>query len=184
MLRERAKTDGNQPQTRYKQRGITMIEVLLAVFVLAVGFLAAAKMQSLGVRNAQGAYVRSQAAFLTKDMADRMRANSAGVELGHYNTFDTDASQNTQAACITATNSGTATACTPAQIAQNDLAEWTSYINPPDGANIFPLLTSGETVSARGTVTLENDRYLITLVWSEVSNGEELTQTMTTEFVP
>ena len=172
-----------QPATR-KQAGVSMIEILLAVFVLAVGFLAAAKMQSLGVRNAQGAYVRSQAAFLTKDMADRMRANTAGVELGLYNTFDTDAGLSTQAGCVTASNSGTVTACTPAQIAQNDLAEWTRYINPPDPQNMLPLLTSGETVSARGTVTFENDRYLITLVWSEVAEGDELSQTMVTEFVP
>ena len=184
MLKEAAtRSNIPQPDTR-KQAGVSMIEILLAVFVLAVGFLAAAKMQSLGVRNAQGAYVRSQAAFLTKDMADRMRANSAGVELGHYNAFDTDAGLTAQAGCVTASNSGTVTACTPAQIAQNDLAEWTRYINPPAPQTILPLLTSGETVSARGTVILENDRYLITLVWSEVSEGNEISQTMVTEFVP
>jgi len=172
------------PRQNHRQSGISMIEILLSVFVLAVGFLAAAKMQSLGVRNAQGAYVRSQAAFLTKDMADRMRANSAGVDAGFYNNFDTQASIHTQAACVTATNSGIATACTSAQIAQNDLAEWTRYINPPNPQTMLPLLTSGATVSARGTVTLENDRYLITLTWSEVSEGDELPQSMVTEFVP
>jgi len=168
MLREGAASSSIAQPLRRKQAGVSMIEILLAVFVLAVGFLAAAKMQSHGVRNAQAAYVRSQAAFLTKDMADRMRANTAGVELGLYNTFDTDAGLST----------------TPAQIAQNDLAEWTRYINPPDPQNMLPLLTSGETVSAQGTVTFENDRYLITLVWSEVSEGDELSQTMVTEFVP
>lgn len=158
-----------------------MIEVLLAVFVLAVGFLAAAKMQSQGVRNAQGAYVRSQAAFLSKDIADRMRANIAGVESGFYNQFDTAASLHAQSGCVTAAN---ATECTPAQVAQNDLAEWTRYINPPDPATMLPLLTSGDTVNARGTVTFENNRHLITLIWSEISEGEELPQTMVTEFVP
>jgi len=173
--------NGKPAKIECRQTGVSMIEVLLAVFILAVGFLATAKMQALGVRNAQAAYIRSQASFLTKDMADRMRANIKGVQAGYYNQFDTNDSFYTQSSCVTASSS---TECTPTQIAQNDLAEWTSYINPQNPETMQPLLISGDSVTARGTVTLDNNRYLITLVWSETSEGDELSQTMVTEFQP
>ena len=59
------------------QEGFTLIEVMVAVFVLAIGVLGMAGMQAVGVRESQNTYFRTQADMLANDMADRMRANRA-----------------------------------------------------------------------------------------------------------
>ena len=57
--------------------GFTLIEVLIAMLVLAVGLLGLAGMQATGIRNNLSAYNRSLATQLAYDMADRMRSNVA-----------------------------------------------------------------------------------------------------------
>ena len=163
-----------------KQQGVGLIEIMVTVIVLAIGFLAAARMQVEGVRNTQAAYVTSQAGFLIKDMTDRMRTNSVGVEDGLYDAIDTDSSNTNKPACAITGASGTT--CTPAQIAQIDIAEWVSYIQPT--GNTRAVLPSGDTVTARGTVTRQVDTFLVTLVWSEIQRGEEVEQRLEMELVP
>ena len=58
-----------------KNAGFTLIEVLIAMLVLAVGLLGLAGLQATSLRNNQSAYNRSQATQLAYDLADRMRAN-------------------------------------------------------------------------------------------------------------
>ncbi|KTS74845.1 pilus assembly protein PilV [Pseudomonas oryzihabitans] len=60
------------PQT---QRGATLIEVLVAMLILAIGLLGLAGLQTVSVQSNQGAYFRSQATILANDIVDRMRAN-------------------------------------------------------------------------------------------------------------
>ncbi len=60
-----------------RQRGMTLIEILVTVLVLAVGLLGMASLTVGSLKNNQGAFLRTQATILAYDMADRMRANSA-----------------------------------------------------------------------------------------------------------
>ncbi|WP_051301748.1 type IV pilus modification protein PilV [Sedimenticola selenatireducens] len=62
-----------------KQQGFTLLEVLIAVLVLSIGLIGLAGMQMLGVKNNNSATMRSQAVFLTQDIADRIRANVANA---------------------------------------------------------------------------------------------------------
>ncbi|KTT30129.1 pilus assembly protein PilV [Pseudomonas oryzihabitans] len=57
------------------QRGATLIEVLVAMLILAIGLLGLAGLQTVSVQSNQGAYYRSQATILANDIVDRMRAN-------------------------------------------------------------------------------------------------------------
>ncbi|NEX17168.1 MAG: type IV pilus modification protein PilV [Halochromatium sp.] len=59
----------------WRQFGFTLIEVLIAAVVLAVGLLGLAGLQGLTLRMSQGAYLRSQAVNLAYEIADIMRAN-------------------------------------------------------------------------------------------------------------
>jgi len=170
------------PPGASRQHGIGMIEILVAVIILAIGFLAAGRMQAQGLRASQEAYVRSQAHFLMKDMADRIRINRDGAIAGFYDNANTSNTAYSAAACVTATPSPLP--CTPAMIAQNDLAEWSSYFNPPSDATPA-LLPSGDSVTATGTIERDGDGiYTITASWSQIINGAETTQTMSTEFLP
>lgn len=58
-------------------KGFSLLEVIIAVLVLSSALLAMSYLQVLGLRNANSAYVRSQATMLGYDIVDRMRANAA-----------------------------------------------------------------------------------------------------------
>jgi type IV pilus assembly protein PilV len=56
-------------------RGFTLIEVMIAVLVLAIGLLGFALLQTMNVRFTQSANYRTQATNLAYDLLDQMRAN-------------------------------------------------------------------------------------------------------------
>lgn len=58
-----------------RQSGFSMIEVLIAVLILAVGLLGVAGVQVVSMQNTANANLRSQATILAQDMAERIRAN-------------------------------------------------------------------------------------------------------------
>jgi len=58
-----------------RQRGVGLIEVLVAMAVMALGILAVAGAQANGLRASHGAHYRAQASFIAQDMIERMRGN-------------------------------------------------------------------------------------------------------------
>ncbi len=58
-----------------RQRGFTLLEVLVAVLVLSIGLLGLAGLMASSLRNNHSAYYRSQATWLAYDVIDRMRTN-------------------------------------------------------------------------------------------------------------
>jgi len=93
---------------------MTLIEILVSLLILAIGMLGMAGLQTVSLRNTQSAYQRTQAAILSTDIVERVRANLQGVEGGNYN--------NAAGAFTAACNS--LAGCTAAQMAANDVAEW------------------------------------------------------------
>ncbi|NND66981.1 MAG: type IV pilus modification protein PilV [Halioglobus sp.] len=69
---------------RHKEQGITMIEVLITIVVVAIGLMGMAVMQMTSMNNQLEAYQRSQALFLIEDMANRIRGNAAAARTGDY----------------------------------------------------------------------------------------------------
>lgn len=63
------------------QRGVSLLEVLIAVVVLSLGLLGLAGLQMTALRNNQSAFDRSNAVMLTYSIADIMRS-SIGVADG------------------------------------------------------------------------------------------------------
>lgn len=59
------------------ERGSSLVEVMVALFVLAIGLLGILAMQSTSMRFNQSAYSYSQAVYLANDMAEKIRANFA-----------------------------------------------------------------------------------------------------------
>lgn len=57
--------------------GFTLLEVLVAVFVLAVGILGAVAAQTIALRTRQASSLMSDGVQLASALADRMRANAA-----------------------------------------------------------------------------------------------------------
>lgn len=67
------------------QKGVTMIEVLVAVVVLSIGLLGLAGLQSAGLTHNQSASFRSTATMMTYSILDSVRANRAAAINGSYN---------------------------------------------------------------------------------------------------
>ncbi|OPA97759.1 type IV pilus modification protein PilV [Pseudomonas fluorescens] len=61
------------------QGGMTLIEVLVAVLILAIGLLGAAVIQLNALKYTDSSRMTSQASFIAYDMLDRIRANT-GVD--------------------------------------------------------------------------------------------------------
>jgi len=99
---------------RNQSSGFTLLEVMIAIVVVAFGLLGLAGLQVFALKNNQSAAMRSAATVLASDVVDRMKANFQGVIAGQYdkpNIAD-------YAAGIAGCN---ATAgCTPTDLAQND----------------------------------------------------------------
>ncbi|MDI9239897.1 type IV pilus modification protein PilV [Lysobacter sp. LF1] len=66
-------------------KGASLLEVLVAVLVLAVGLLGVAALQATALRNNQSSYERSEAVILSYAMFDVLRANRAAAIAGDYN---------------------------------------------------------------------------------------------------
>jgi len=60
-------------------KGVSLIEVLVAVIILAFGLLGLAGLQSVSLRNNTSAMMRTQATYLAQDIVDRMRINKAAA---------------------------------------------------------------------------------------------------------
>ncbi len=81
-----------RPRGRAPQRGMSLIEILVAIVLLSVGLLGLAGLQLRGMQVNQGSAMRSQAAIMAEDLADRMRAdaaaaNPANAAGGFYGAF-------------------------------------------------------------------------------------------------
>ena len=161
---------------RVQHRGIGLIEILIAVVIVSIGFLAAARMQVTGMRFSQSAYYQSQAYFMASDMIDRMRANIAGLRQGSYTDKTTSAS-------ATDPNCGFVT-CTAAQIAVQDLHDWSAYLHPFDTVGSFvPTLPSSASTTAVGAInSLGDGVFAVSLTWSELVSGAEAPQTLVINF--
>jgi type IV pilus assembly protein PilV len=71
--------------------GFSLIEVLIALLILAVGVLGIAALQFKALRYSYDTNVRNQISFLASDIADRMRINRTNIAtyVGNY-TVDID----------------------------------------------------------------------------------------------
>lgn len=72
------------PPRQRQMGGFTLLEVLVAIVILAIGLLGIAALQASSIRNNQSAYLRSQATLLAYDVIDRMRANTTLARAGSY----------------------------------------------------------------------------------------------------
>ncbi|UVW30087.1 type IV pilus modification protein PilV [Massilia sp. H6] len=111
-------------QAQRQTRGFTLVEVLVALFVLAVGIAGAGATQLTAQRLRQHAALSSEAAQLAASLAARMRANAtiAGLPdaVNPYLGFRYDAADGAPSTSLPCFGSSS---CTPAQLAAFDLLE-------------------------------------------------------------
>ncbi|HET9023124.1 MAG TPA: type IV pilus modification protein PilV [Burkholderiaceae bacterium] len=100
------------------ERGLSMIEILVALTIVAFGMLGLFGLQARALSVQKDAFHRRQAAELVAQLAERMRANHLAVLAGRYSlNFGVDAVAPAVAAMCAAP-------CSSAQVAARDLDEW------------------------------------------------------------
>ena len=134
-------------------RGMSLIEVLVAVLVLAVGMLGVAAMQALALRGGQGSLESSQAVMQTMSITESMRANRLNA-----------AAYNLGAMQCAAPAAGT--------LAQNDVAAWITALKATIG-------TPGD-ASTCGQITGCPLDCVITVQWDDTRAGGAATRQVVT----
>jgi type IV pilus assembly protein PilV len=137
-------------------RGFTLIEVLVALIITAIGLLGIAKIQALAYANTGTASVRSLVAIQAAGLASAMHANRsywAGSAPASFTITGTVISDATLAGAATGTCilggvptlcdcmlGGALAPCTPASMAAFDLHTWATALNAQLG-NSNPITT-------------------------------------------
>ena len=155
-LSRRRKHNGSQ------QGGFTLIEILVSLIILSVGVMGIAAMQMSTYKQLRTSQNMSTAAMLAGDIADRMRANPAAALNNSYNHTKTPANVRDCAAL----------ACTSAQLATYDIAQWQQRVTGNNGGDTREpgSLPSGQgTVARIGTTSDFN----ITVRWDDNLSGSE-----------
>ncbi len=174
-------------QVLSRQRGISLIEVMVAILIFSIGLIGLAGLMVVSTRSNHAAYLRTQVTFLANNMADRMRANPVGVW---------DSSYNSTAYPIAGTTDCQTVACAPADVAKRDQQTWSTLLT-----TLLPSAQAGITCVANGALshTLTPDELdrrppyggtcAMTISWSERGSGDQThsdaeLQTFAWEFQP
>lgn len=125
-----------------RPRGVSLLEVMVAMLLLSVGMLGMLGLKMAGLRSTAQANVRATASMHATNIMDRMRANPVRALAGEY----------------TLTMAGAAPAV-PVGVAQVDLAQWRR--------NITDDLPGGS-----GSVAVQPDGTVqVVLQWNERSDA-------------
>ena len=153
------------PVCRPCPRGFTLLEVLVAMVVVAVGLLGLAKMQASALASSQVNGVRALVAFQANSFAASMHANRAywasgaastnfgmtGTTVSHTSGVLSTSPPNCAASALPA-----GPLCSPAQLAAFDAQAWAATMNaqfPTYSATGSCATPLNGTVSCRFTVT-------------------------------
>jgi type IV pilus assembly protein PilV len=121
-----------------RQHGVSLVEVLVSVVVVALGLLGAVALQATAMRNNQGSYERTQTSILTQGIFDAMRANLPAVAAGGYNT-----------------NDWICTAPSTNSLASRDIARWVNSLH----SQIHP--------GACGSITCASNACTVSVRWDD-----------------
>lgn len=121
------------------QQGDSLIEVMVAMVVLAIGLLGVAALQASSLRNNQSSFERSQAQILTYEILDAMRANHAAAQAGAYDMAET---------CSLPDPGAT--------LATRDRARWIRDLHAGVGSD------------GCGSISRDGEIYTITVRWNDV----------------
>lgn len=136
-----------------RQRGISLIEVLVSVVVLGIGLLGVAAMQSIALRGGQSSLESSQAVIQTTSILESMRTNA--VNAAAYNTAD-----------------WVCTAGTGGTLAQNDMRDWVNSLKATMG--------TADDDTTCGLIEGCPDACVISVRWNDERAGGDAERTIET----
>lgn len=154
-------------QTQQAQRGVGLLEVLAALFVLSVGLLGIAGLQAQGVRAGHSATLRTIAVLQAQEIIERMRTNPLGVkkdDVTQYNSTADDLGVNNSCGKV---SGAPPEECDPGEMAKYDIYVWKSNLLSAF-PNMTPTATIGVEIGAPSNVT-------VTVNWVERGDAKSYT---------
>lgn len=139
-----------------RQGGFTMVEVLVALVILAIGLLGIAALYLNSLQSGRTAIYRTQAVNLAADLADRIRSNRTAQ--GAYASLFGDMPAEV-AGCF---NTG---GCIDTDLAASDLARWKATL-----AQLLPN-GQGQVVFIAPVGAGEPANYVVTVQWVEAGEA-------------
>lgn len=134
------------PGTISAQHGFGLIEILVALLILAIGLLGMASLQTKGMQMTTGTQARTQAILLADDLIERARANRQNLAQYAVNSGNPP-------------NCDTGFSIDNANVAADDLDEWRNALACllPGGDGDVDVNGDVVTVLVTWTVREEND---------------------------
>jgi type IV pilus assembly protein PilV len=145
---------------RNSQSGFTMVEVLVALVVLAIGLLGIAALYLSSLQAGRTAVYRTEAVTLAADLADRIRMNRTAQAA--YGTLFAD----TEVAVPACSTTG---GCSDADLASTDLSNWKAAI-----ALLLPQ-GQGQVAVTLPAAAGEPTTYVVTVRWAELGEVAPVT---------
>lgn len=109
--------------------GYILIEALITILIFAIGLLGVVGLQAVALSSSSLSTMRSEATVLATDMADRMRANRAAADGTVGAGYDEAAPADNSCRSIYAADvEGTPGACTPEELAADDMFDWLDQV--------------------------------------------------------
>jgi len=154
------------------QRGLGIIEVLVALVVVSFGVLGMASLQLTGMKHSSGSFNRLKALMYAENMATQIRINQDAVDTLEYAGFDSDSLNCAAipAPYCQARQGIAAAACNTSQMAAFDLFTVSCGDVGSDGAQkgVVGTLPNGNlNVTCLATPCTPDSAYQITVSWSE-----------------
>ncbi|MDH5355058.1 MAG: type IV pilus modification protein PilV [Gammaproteobacteria bacterium] len=110
-----------------RQKGVSLIESMIALVVISVGLLGIAALQVTSMKQSNSALHHSQAVWIGFNIAERIRSNFG--QFANYDGIDTNTGYSQD--CIAA-------ACSPADLITSDAADWADEVkNLPSGRGVI-----------------------------------------------
>lgn len=152
------------------QRGFSMLEILVTLFLITMWLLSSAGVQSASLQFNKAAQFRTQAVYLATELAERMQANRAAAVAGSYTASGSVA--NAAKDCTTAT-------CSSDELAQFDLAEWSNRVAAvlPNGSMTVTPVAVANPITYRIVISWSDRRSDRT--YSTTGNSESFSYTAT-----
>ncbi|WP_144393279.1 type IV pilus modification protein PilV [Pleionea sediminis] len=156
----------------FKVKGLTLIEVLVAVLILGIGLLGVAALQVTSIGSNHSGYLRTQASSIAHELASRIR----GAKFVVYNT---DATSSDVVAAYTGAPYACENAVTNCNTGSCSIQELRDYDHWEICSRASDLLPDGE-------VYVDNpasDRIRIAVAWTPVETREDTGQGSTDTFI-
>jgi type IV pilus assembly protein PilV len=148
-----------------KQRGSSLLEVLVAILVMSVGMLGMAGLTVASNSYNKLAQIRGTSLMLISDYADRVRANMTGFNAGNYAKTSTYQNSKTLISATGCTDASvTANTCNPGQMAALDLAQWRNLLRRSLPGGDAYVLTSANATTGQSNMD-------IWIMWTELGQA-------------